>query len=319
MRTLSFLVALSASEQSRNAAELCWLLAERANAKVLAQHVIDTQAAWEIFGNDRPGFIGSGPYVAAHEQLLGLLRSLGKDLISVYDVYASGHPIESQSVMDEGNPVREICRRAADSDLVIIGHRPSMFEEPEDERRLEMRFSLAESLAHECPCPLLVTQEPCKPWSDMRIISSMDHLNEMYIRACYKLASSLSLKAELAVLATGTHEQEKGDFISDFKQANTDLSELPVYVKRISNQIFSESKSAWWAEEADLEWNALPDTLMIIPTRKFGDRRITLFGASPAFFVRHLSLPSILLWPEEYTDRFPGLPGKSEGEKVSMK
>ncbi|HEY9870907.1 MAG TPA: universal stress protein [Candidatus Obscuribacterales bacterium] len=300
----SILLALSASEQSRFAAELCWALAAQTGARVTAQHVVDSRGAWDLLGHDRPGFLGSGMFVTAHEQLVAALYTLGGKLLEVYDAHASARAIRGESVLDEGNPVREICRRAPEHDLVVIGHKPSTFESPEDERRKSLRFSVAESLAHECPRPLLVVQERCEPWSDMRILLSLRHVNQNYIHSCLQMASTLRIDPEIVGLSTGIHEEDATTFAANLRQQNPDLSHVPINVTRLSDTILNPEKCAWWTSEEDIEADALPDTLLVMPTRELEGRRLTVYGSSPAFFIRHLKLPCILLWPEESPDHF---------------
>ncbi|HMO19937.1 MAG TPA: hypothetical protein PKC98_03100, partial [Candidatus Melainabacteria bacterium] len=62
MSQFSILYGLSGSEASKQAAELAWKVAELSCGRVDAHHVIDSRAVWELLRNDKPGFIGSGPY-----------------------------------------------------------------------------------------------------------------------------------------------------------------------------------------------------------------------------------------------------------------
>jgi len=312
MATQSILLGLSASEKSQYAAEVCWWLAEKTNAAVLAQHVVDSQGAWELLGHDRPGFLGSGPFVGAYQTLAASLLSVGQKLADVYDARAAARPITSESVVDDGNPVQEIQRRANEHDLVVIGHHPSIVESPENEHRHRRRFSVAETLAHVCPSPLLVVQEQCEPWSKMRILLSVKHVNEHYINFCLDLASQLSLEPELVGLACGIHEEDHAMFVADLRKSNRNLYNVTIKVKHLTDYSLDENTCSWWTCEDDIEWDALPDTLIAMPTRKLEGRRITVYGSSPAYFIRHLRLPTILLCPEELPDRMRSPSAKAE-------
>lgn len=299
MKKNSFLLGLSASERSKFAAELGWFLAKKADATLNALHVVDTRSAWELLGYDRTGFIGSGLFISEREKLLLSLNSIGRKLVEVFEMHEAGAGITGTALVEEGDPIERICSYALKHDLVIIGHRPGLVEPIEDERRKSFRYSIAESLAHECPRPLLVVQDRCDFLSEMRIITSIEHINEGYLNSCLASAASLSLKPHIAVLTSGIHEEGQEQLIQDLRNANPKTQNVPIYVKRISNSILTEDKTAWWCTEEDLEWNALGNTLMVIPTRELSGQRITVFGSSPAFFIRHLTLPCIMLCPEE--------------------
>ncbi|HMP54098.1 MAG TPA: hypothetical protein PKD05_21320, partial [Candidatus Melainabacteria bacterium] len=58
----------------------------------------------------------------------------------------------------------------------------------------------------------------------------------------------------------------------------------------------------WQHEEIELDWAPDADTLLVLPTRRSGSERLTVFDTAPDLFVRNLTLPSILMWPEEHTD-----------------
>jgi nucleotide-binding universal stress UspA family protein len=299
MKKNSFLLGLSASERSRFAAELGWSLAKKADATLNALHVVDTRAAWELLGYDRTGFIGSGLFISEREKLLLSLNSIGRKLVEVFEMHEDGAGLSGTALIEEGDPIERICSHAPKHDLVIIGHRPGLVEPIEDERRRSFRYSVAESLAHECPSPLLVVQDRCDFLSEMRIITSIKHINEGYLNSCLATAASLSLKPHIAVLSSGVHEEGAKQFVDDLRTANPKTENVPIYVKRINNNILTEDKTAWWCTEEDLEWNALGNTLMVIPSRQLSGQRITVFGSSPAFFIRHLTLPCIMLCPEE--------------------
>ena len=105
------------------AAEIAWRLAEAHSGKVLAQTVVDSQAVWQIVGKDLPGIIGNSPYIAAQETIHAALKNVAETLLTAYEARAQGKNIDSEVILDEGNVVKEIIKRAAAHDLVITGHR----------------------------------------------------------------------------------------------------------------------------------------------------------------------------------------------------
>lgn len=300
MRKLSFLLGLSGSKHSKYASELCWELAEKTGAKALAQHVIDSRTAWELLRSDEPGFIGSGPYVQAYESLSASLSLLAEKLMEKYQALTSNRKIDSQCVIDEGNPVREICRRALDHDLVIVGHQPTGVQTVEHDRCHYVRYAIAEGLAHECPRPLLIVQENGKLWKNIKTLVSIEHLNIPFIRASQKLALAVGADLEVICLTSGIHEENPQELRHDFRKANPDLAEIPLRIEVVRGSAVDDKTSLQSAVGSQIDLDCDGHTLLVIPTREIGHNRITVFGSSPDNFVRHLTLPSILLWPEEH-------------------
>ena len=299
MHKMSILLALSGSEQSYQAAELAWRLAKQADANLVAQHVVDTRTAWALLGNSRPGFIGSGLYVAAYESLCNSLRELAKKLADKYESMASAVKIKSDCLIDEGNPVHEICQRAKDHDLVITGHEPSETKAIDRERGQYVRLSIAEGLANQCPRPLLIVQGEWQPWKTLKILVSVDHLNIEYIRACMQTASLLGLQSELVCLATGVREESPKNLIRDLREAHKELAKMAIEVALFGDFEIEDGASLWSHKPVRVELDAYSDNLVVIPTREIGGKRITIFGSSPEMFIQHLTLPNILLFPEE--------------------
>ncbi len=316
MNKMSILLALSGSEQSYEAAQLAWKLAGQTDANVVAQHVVDTRSAWALLGNDKPGLVGSGLYVAAYETLCNSLRELAKKLADKYEDMAGAEKIKSDCVIDEGNPVHEICSRAKGHDLVICGHAPTRTKPVERDRSRYLRLSVAEGLALECPRPLLVVQERWQPWKALKILISVDHLNIEYVDACLRTASLLGLKPQLVCLATGVHEESPQNLIRDLRKAHTELASIEIEVALFGDFTVDENSSLWSHRPVRVELDAYSDSLVVIPTREIGGKRITIFGSSPELFIQHLTLPNMLFYPEE-TIEHSSKSTNQKSEKVS--
>ncbi len=302
MQKLSILLGLSGSEQSKFAAEVAWNLAERTNGRILAQHVIDSRTMWEVLRNDKPGFIGSGPYIAAYESICTSLKSLANSLTEKFEAVSQGRNISVETAVDEGSPVQAICARAKFHDLVIVGHQPRHLQARAREHCNYIRYAVAEGLAHECPRPLLVVQREVNAWKSMTILLSIDHVNFSFISACLEMAAFLGVQPNVVVLAGGKHEEPPLQFLKDLKDAAPGLAHVPVQVKVFSGFSVDDSYSLRHPEELQLDWYPEDDTLLVIPTRASGGERITIFDTTPDLFVRNLTLPSIMMWPEEHTE-----------------
>ncbi len=314
MKGKSILLALSGSQQSRFATEVCWSLARQLGATITAHHVVDSHSAWEFLGHEKPGFLQPASYLEAYQILLSNLFELGEGLAEAYSEEARELGVDNVCIIDEGNPITEICRRAANHKIVVIGHKHIKTGQ---QRSQFQRLSVAEALAHDCPRPLLVVQNECKGWSSLAIMISMDHINEIFINSCLDMAAALNLPPVLLCLRSGVHEESPGDFVSDIRESNKRLKDVPIALIPAQKQITLDMEFWYSAENLKLDDNALmKNPLIVMPTRLIAGERLTVVDSSPSLFVRYLSLPSIMLWPEEYV--FSAASGKEVKETTSI-
>ncbi|HEY9788668.1 MAG TPA: universal stress protein [Candidatus Obscuribacterales bacterium] len=316
MAKYSFLLALSGSEQSRYAAELAWKLAKELDARVTAQHVIDSRTTWELLRNDTPGFLGSGPYVNAYESVVESLRSLANKLAEKYEMHAREQAVETEVIISEGNPVAILSQQASSYDMLIIGHQPSGVKVSDHERCHYIKYSVAEGVAHESAVPILIVQGKPAPWKSLTVLSEMDHVNFMLIRSGLRLAKMLNLKPQLEFLGTGTREETPDNFKADLVKAVPEAADTSVGFELYAGQAANDRQALFHTQASDVNLETNADTLLMVPTRGVGRDRITLFGSSPDVFVRHLTLPNILFWPEEHVEF--GADAKSK-ETVALK
>jgi nucleotide-binding universal stress UspA family protein len=298
MKGKSILLALSGSPQSRYATDVCWNLARRLGTTITAHHVVDSHSAWEFIGHENPGFLEPQVYLDAYQELTSSLFSLGEKLAESYATKAKAEGIDDVCIVEEGNPITEICRRSANHKLVVIGHRAS---KPRELPRSQfLRLSVAEALSHDCPRPLLVVQDECKAWTSLSIMISLDHINEVYINSCLDMAKALDLKPHLLCLTGGVNEESPSKLVSDLRESNKRLKDIPIALTPAQQEI-SVNSNSWFAPEGMEFDRALWDnTLIVIPTRLVAGERLTVVDSSPSLFIRYLSIPSIMLWPEEY-------------------
>lgn len=297
MKGKSILLALNGSRQSRFATEVCWRLAGELDATITAHHVVDSHSAWEFLGHENPGFLDSSRYLEVYQGLVSSLFCLGEELAKKYAEEAKKQGIDDVCILDEGNPINEICRRAANHKLIVIGHKAKKDHEP---RRQFQRLSVAEALANDCPRPLLVVQDECKNWSSLSIMISLDHINEVFINSCLDMAAVLNLKPTLICLTGGVNEEKPEDFVRDLRESNARLKDVQIALTPAHKDI-AVYVEHWYAPQGtEFDRSLWDKTLIVIPTRMVAGERLTVVDSSPSMFVRYLTLPSILLWPEEY-------------------
>lgn len=120
-RTPSYLLVLNGSHEAKEAAEFAWGLSANNKAKIVAQQVIDVPAIWQFLRFTLPGLVGSGVYFEAEKKIAETLRSVAETVALSYTAQAEGHGVDIASFVDEGDTIEEICQRAFEHDLIIVG------------------------------------------------------------------------------------------------------------------------------------------------------------------------------------------------------
>lgn len=291
----NILLSVDGSIYTVHAANLCFRIANVANASVTAHHVIDTNGAAEFIMREPSGYVSSKEYRSVYNYLCKSLWSIGHQLQNRYLVEAAKHGVNSDFAMEEGDPVTALCDRARAFDLVVIGHRRQQSKEVVEgvEGTSIARKSFAESMSHECEVPLLIVQDDTQSWETMSIFVSLDHLNENYIDACLDLAPLLNLKPVIVCISPSVQEDAAAGITSDMRKANKRLENIEVQFSTFERLADSQAQAADTVRELSLP---------VIPTREVAGVRLSLLDISTSAFVHYLSSPSILLLPEEYIE-----------------
>ena len=303
MSEKSILLGLDGSAQSRYAAELAWSMAKTGKMRVDAQHVVDSLAAWDFLAFDIAGFIGSGPYFEAHETMRNTLNSIGQNLIDVYRASAKQNDIEGEAFLDDGATIREICWRARDHEFVVLGHTSTGMESPDEDKRKIPRRSVAETLTHYCPKPLLVVQDRAKLWSKVRILLGGYEMPTSLISSCVDFAHSLKMEPTVRYLYV-----VEGAGISDIDKTSPDGLRVANDITQSIPGLVGKKVDVRSTRDANeyLRGDAVEeqDTLLIVPVTELAGVRKTAFGLTPDVMVRYLNHPAVLFWmygPESET------------------
>lgn len=148
----SILVGIDGSEHSRTALRYATWLARRLDATVTGLHVVDIVSIEGSFFHDISGSLGFEPYLDFTSKMREALHERGQALLDEFRATCSSEGVRCETALQIGIVPSEICERAREADLVVIGH-----------RGVNQRFSTgllggtAESVTRQCPKPLLVT------------------------------------------------------------------------------------------------------------------------------------------------------------------
>ncbi len=317
MNKKSILLAINGSEESLHAAELAWALARSLPATLKAQTVIETRALWRLMEQGRPGLIGSSPYIAAYQAACSAMRSVAEGLSTSYEARVGSAGVDSEFLIDEGDTVDEICRRAEENDLVIVGRRRSSTaaEQPEHVEKVQHigqvgqlghigyveyiehighvdplrlpRFSVTERLIYSCPRPLLVVQDRCQLWKTIRYVISDASYNPESLQSFLKFTEEwFSVPREILCVAT-----------------KKTLEELLLKVKlelasskgvTVKGHGCSMLEPAWWSGI-----DVVADTLAVTALGYNEGGSKHCLGIDPAIFVRAMKSSALLFLPAE--------------------
>lgn len=148
----SILVGIDGSEHSRTALRYAIWLAKRLDAMVTGLHVVDIVSIEGSFFHDISGSLGFEPYLDFTSKMREALHERGVALLDEFRASCTNQSVRCDTALQIGIVPSEICERAREADLVVIGH-----------RGINQRFSTgllggtAESVTRQCPKPLLVT------------------------------------------------------------------------------------------------------------------------------------------------------------------
>jgi nucleotide-binding universal stress UspA family protein len=300
-----FLVSVNGSKHSQYAFEVAKKLAEAADAHLTVQHVADTDVAWQLFGHDVPGLIGAGPWIAAYEALRNSMLFLGNALIDECRNQLSRVVVSSETFVDEGNPVEEICLRSQEADLVIIGHR-SIAEGNADVTSSEFqRCSIAEGLVRQCKKPLLIVQAEPATWTKVKILATARTVQQEYVGAAIKFAYAISAHPEIVIVDSDSDEKVDPERVIELYPGLTaqQIITVPIEIE----MLLSSFSSAMTGEDV-VSPLADDDGLYVIPTYCMDGRTHVLVGPAADYFVGASVLANMLLWPQ------PALSGSDDAK-----
>jgi nucleotide-binding universal stress UspA family protein len=149
----NILVSLDGSEHSETALSYGLWLAEKFDATLLGQHVIDT-VSLESFFHDISGSLGFEPYLDFSTRMRDVLETRGEAVLEAFRGRCQEKGIRFESFLDMGIIPNEICERAKVADLVMIGH-----------KGVNEKFSTgllgrtAESVTRKSPRPVFVSPQ----------------------------------------------------------------------------------------------------------------------------------------------------------------
>lgn len=289
MQLKSILLPIDGSFESLQATRVACSIAKTANAKVLAQTVLDTNALWDLIGHDTAGLIGSGPYMSAYETMTTAFRSVCETLLVAFDALVD-HAVEASTVLDEGNLVRAVLNRASDHDLLVVGHRRNRRQDDDPEHYF-IRHSLCERLGSSCPVPLLIVQGQCPQWRNARLLINQDSYSPALIEQFCAVTSTLALIPEIFIVDNDDKQAKK--MAGKLKESLPAASKAKIVINDPN-----ECDDAWACAQ-----DVHADTLLVISTNELDNVRLTCARTPLQSFISELEPAGTLILPPAKVSR----------------
>lgn len=290
MDDMSVMVCLSGSEGAENAARFAWSVARAANCSVTAEHIVDASGPSWLLNKLNGGFIDRDQIGLCYSSFCASLVDIADALKEKYQSVFSAQRLRGSCNIDYGDPVNKLTRKAANHNLVFLGHR-QVAESP-------LRGDVINGMANRCPVPLIVVKGKEVSLTRLVMLVSTDHLCPRYLRSCNSLASMLGLEPRIVCVGTSDEPPNLQTLRTQIKNLVPELKGIRMSTRLIEAE--HGSVELWIRTDHHVDVTAQPDTLVIMPTRKQGDQRVTLIGEEIGCFLDRLTLPFVCFWPEEY-------------------
>ncbi|MBX9688816.1 MAG: universal stress protein [Candidatus Obscuribacterales bacterium] len=151
------LVALDGSEYSQIAANYAFWLANRLNASIDAQHVVDPRLADFFIAPEFAQELGLAASIETSDKVISGLRRVGELILELFSREAADRKLQFKTFLDEGYITQELLKRSANADLVIMGHRGKGHRKiPSD----LLIGAVAERIAVSSKVPVLIAVQP---------------------------------------------------------------------------------------------------------------------------------------------------------------
>jgi len=148
----NILVGVDGSEHARTSLRYALWFARKLGATVTGLHVIDIVSIEGSFFHDISGSLGFEPYLDFTSKMREALHERGVVLLDEFGAACREEGVRYDTAIEIGVVPNEICERAREADLVVIGHRGI-----NQKFTTGMLGGTAEGVTRKCPKPVLVT------------------------------------------------------------------------------------------------------------------------------------------------------------------
>lgn len=201
------LVAVDGSEYSQVAAEYGLWLSSKIDADLAGQYIVDPRLV-ELFID--PVFVeelGLDKCEETYEKVFGALRKVGKTILDLFCNAATERELPTDSFLDEGYIVDEICRRAKSYDLVVLGHAGRGHRKLPQEK---MVGSVAERVAVCADKPVLIAVQPVEKLQEVVVAFDGSEPARGALLMAEELAKNCGLRLRAMCVVSSSQKEATG-------------------------------------------------------------------------------------------------------------
>jgi nucleotide-binding universal stress UspA family protein len=203
----NILVAIDGSKNSQIAAEYSFWIANKLDATVTGQHVVDPRLVDLFIEPEFAEELGMDVTVDTSERVCKALKKIGRIILDRFETEAKRRNFEAKVHLSEGYIVEEILRYSQQFDLLVVGHRGR------GERELPAHTllgSVAERIVLGSTLPVLIAVQPIDKIDEILVAFDGSEAAKGALLMAENFAKNVNLKLKAVVVCsddteTGAH------------------------------------------------------------------------------------------------------------------
>lgn len=285
MKKVSILLGLDGSEASARAGQFALWLAAKANARIEICHVIDVGLINELVDFNRPGLLGSGPFIKTRDVIRNAMHEVGEALVEKFRAMALGNGIEAAASIVFGDPLETMLARAQGHAFVITGS--SFGATKRDIRHRNLASDLADSL----DIPYVVVSPEWQIPVRLAWLTTEKSNYDDYLQYGMLLAETLGAAFDLELTAENLSTNQ----LTSLKERA--LALIPPQNEKLLHILNLEHDTASNIETSPLVINSQMNTMTILPTNRKEGYNWTIFKRRPSSILEHIDTGAAIFYP----------------------
>lgn len=279
MTKVSILLGLDGSEASARAGQFALWLAAKVNARIDVCHVIDAGLVNQLVDYQRPGLIGSGPYIRARETITNAMYEVAEALMEKFRAIGEGNAIQIEGSISLGDPGQVMLSRAKDHVFVITGNSTGIHK----------TGTLTNFLADHLETPYIVVSPEWQIPSRLAWLTTEEDNYDSYLQYGMLLADTFGANFDLEVAAQNLNKLQM------INLRERTLSLIPAHNQTHLRLINLEGSEA--GEDTPLFIRSNTTTMTVLPVKCAAGYNRTILNQTPSAVLEHIQTGATVFYP----------------------
>lgn len=269
----NILVGLDGSKNSQLAAEYAFWIANRFDASIAGQHVVDPRLVDLFIEPEFAEELGLSVSVETSEKVCKALKKIGRIILERFGSEATQRGFQAKLTLSEGHIVEEILRHASEYDLLIVGHRDR------SERELPGHMllgSVAERIVVNAKQPVLIAVQPVDQIEEILVAFDGSEASKGALLMAENFAKNANLRLKALAVTNNGDTKSSAKALAD--QGEKYLREY------WPSDVFSQHEGD--VKQIILERSATSNSLLVLGSYGFGSPYESALGCSASAVVR---------------------------------